>query len=263
MKIKSLHSYPVKGLRGIDHSEMQMTMLGPAYDREWMITDAKGRFITQRTHPHMAQIETAIDAKFLKLSAQGKSISIPLSQEGAYSETTVFTTQVMGLEQSREANDWLSDFFKSPVRLFRYGDNSKRLVNSKYTEGKEIETRFTDSRPILVISEKSLEVLNTELTEKVPMNRFRANIILEGTEAWGEDTFTALQLGSVVQIRNSGECSRCKVTTVDQIKGVVTGPEPLNTLSRIRKKDGKVNFGCYYYPMTEGTISIGDQVRLI
>ncbi|MGE3756692.1 MAG: MOSC domain-containing protein [Pseudobdellovibrionaceae bacterium] len=264
MKIKSLHFYPVKGLRGIDLSEMQMTLLGPAYDREWIVATPEGKFVTQRTHPQMAQIQTAIMGESLKLSVNGSSIQIPFDEpdKNAYTEVTVFTSKINGLDQGREASQWLSDFFGETVKLFKYSEQSKRFVPEKYTGRADVETRFTDSRPILVVSVESLLELNRELSEPIPINRFRANIVLEGGIAWGEDTYSALDLG-VVRINNAGPCSRCKVTTVDQQKGVVTGPEPLGTLSRIRKKDGKVYFGCYYYPTAEGKIRVGDTVRVL
>lgn len=264
-RVQSLHVYPVKSLKVCDLQSMQMTLVGPEHDREWIITDEKNRFITQRTFPKMVTIETKIENGSLGLSVDGKSpifVSMENRDGDAYEEVTVFNSRVQGLYQGNKVSSWLSDFFGMPVKLFRYGTKSKRLVDSKYASDTGAETRFTDSRPILITSQASLDALNAELDSPVPMNRFRANIVLEGCDAWQEDAFQSLHIGEVKLVNAQG-CSRCKVTTVDQAEGIIKGVEPLNTLSRIRKKDGKVYFGCYYIPVSEGIISVDDEVHYI
>ena len=41
------------------------------YDREWMVVDADGRFLTQRDYPRMALIVPTIKATTLELRAPG------------------------------------------------------------------------------------------------------------------------------------------------------------------------------------------------
>jgi uncharacterized protein YcbX len=76
MKIQSLFIYPVKSCRGISIPAMQIATAGPAGDREWMLVDAMGKFLTQRTLGKMAQLETALDEGHLTLAFEGRFFKI-------------------------------------------------------------------------------------------------------------------------------------------------------------------------------------------
>ncbi len=77
--VKSLHIYPVKGLKGIDLAEARATDRGFEHDRRWMVVDGEGEFFTQRTHPRMATVWTDLLAGALELSApDAGSIQVPL-----------------------------------------------------------------------------------------------------------------------------------------------------------------------------------------
>ena len=69
--IAALFVYPVKGCRGIALSSARVTERGLEHDREWMVVDIAGRFVTQRTEPRLASIATAITATSLMLAAPG------------------------------------------------------------------------------------------------------------------------------------------------------------------------------------------------
>ncbi len=45
---------------------------------------------------------------------------------------------------------------------------------------------FNGQGPILITSTSSLEYLNSQLVEKVPMNRFRMNIVISGSKSYEE-----------------------------------------------------------------------------
>ena len=47
-QITDLYIYPVKSLKGIALKEVNTGLRGFQYDREWMITDSKYHFISQR-----------------------------------------------------------------------------------------------------------------------------------------------------------------------------------------------------------------------
>jgi uncharacterized protein YcbX len=57
MRIASLHSYPVKGGRRLDHDEAGVEPHGLAGDRRWMIVDDRGVGITQREVPRLSRLQ--------------------------------------------------------------------------------------------------------------------------------------------------------------------------------------------------------------
>ena len=57
MRLVEIRRYPVKSLRGHSLTEAIAERAGLAGDRRWMIVDQSGKFLTQRQHPKLAQIE--------------------------------------------------------------------------------------------------------------------------------------------------------------------------------------------------------------
>ena len=89
--IAALFVYPVKGCRGIALSSGRVTERGLEHDREWMVVDTSGRFVTQRTEPRLASIATAISATSLTLTVPGAApLEVPLDQSGVASAVTVW-----------------------------------------------------------------------------------------------------------------------------------------------------------------------------
>src|SRR5262249_25769224 len=122
-------------------------------------------------------------------------------------------------------------------RLVYMPDSTRRLSNPDYAGGERL-VGFADGYAYLATTEASLAELNARLAARgaapVPMNRFRPNLVLEGTDAFAEDGFGDLRIGDAL-LRAVKPCGRCQVTTTDQSTGEVTGPEPLATLSTFRQ----------------------------
>src|SRR5688572_27762421 len=71
MHVSGLFIYPVKSLRGFSVSRAEIDALGFVGDRRFMVVDENGSFLTQRTLPRMALIETQLTDDTLMLSAPG------------------------------------------------------------------------------------------------------------------------------------------------------------------------------------------------
>jgi uncharacterized protein YcbX len=94
------------------------------------------------------------------------------------------------------------------------------------------------------------------------MDRFRPNIVIGGGEAYEEDDWDEYQMGEVV-LKNLRPCSRCKVTTVNQQKGVFEGKSPLKDLAKYRSKGGRLFFGQNAYHLGKGKIRVGDPLYVL
>ena len=111
--------------------------------------------------------------------------------------------------------------------------------------------------------EGSLADLNSRLVEPVPMNRFRPNFVVSGSDPFEEDTWKRIRIGST-EFHVVKPCARCVLTTVDQVTGIKNGKEPLKTLSSYRTHDGGVLFGQNLIAETAGgEIRVGDEVEVI
>src|SRR6202521_4576452 len=119
--IASLHIYPVKSCRGIALETSPVGERGLAFDREWMIVDGDGRFVTQRDVPRLALVEPSLTTAALELKAPGSGrLAVPFSSEGAMRPVTVWRDDVQAVDQGDEAAAWLSSALQLPLRLVRF-----------------------------------------------------------------------------------------------------------------------------------------------
>lgn len=266
MRLRGLFIYPVKSLRGIAVDVMVLDQWGPVGDRRFLIVDAAGQFLTQRTEPRLALIETALtDESLILRNPSHGSAAVALQVEGAPVRATVWRDQVTATDCGVEIAVWLSDFLRRPCQLVRIGRDYRRPVNPAKAQPGDFVT-FADAYPLLAVSEGSLNDLNDRLREAgeepVPMNRFRPNLVVGDCPPYAEDTWQQIRLGEVT-LRNAGPCARCIVTTTDQ-ETATRDREPLHTLATYRRdstEPSKINFGVNLIHETkQGTLRIGDEI---
>jgi len=92
------------------------------------------------------------------------------------------------------------------------------------------------------------------------MNRFRPNLVISGCEPFAEDSWDSIRIGTIA-FRVVKPCDRCIVTTVEQTTGI-RSKEPLQTLGRYRRWDGKILFGQNLIAEQVGTLNLGDSVEI-
>jgi uncharacterized protein YcbX len=242
-RIASLHVYPVKGMRGVavDAAAAEVTGLaaGGIGDREWMVVDAAGRFVTQREVPKLALIVPTLADDALTLHAPGvASLSVPLTGKprAPAREVVVWRAHVRGHDEGDGVARWLRAFLGRDLRLVRFDRTKVRRCNPDYVGDSGAHTLFADGYPILVIGSASLADLNERLARKgeraLPMDRFRPGVVVDGLDAYAEDHTDTLDCGGVM-LRMVKPCTRCQVTTTDQATARV-GREPLPTLATYR-----------------------------
>jgi len=242
--IASLHIYPVKSCRGIDLDVATLGRAGlesqGAGDREWMVVEGNGRFLTQREAPRMALIAPALEAGALVLRAPGMEalhlpLELPFGQTASVA-VLVWNHACRAFDEGDRAAQWLSQYLGRMARLARFDPAHKRASNRERTGGTEALNRFSDGYPMLMVSRASLDDLNNRLQENgreaLPMNRFRPNIVIDGVGPFDEDRFVSLTAGVVV-LKPVKPCPRCPIPSIDQDTGM-RGPDPLDILARYR-----------------------------
>ena len=230
----SIHSYPVKGCRGLDHASARLTPAGLEHDREWMFATQDGRFLTQRDEPRLACIDAAVRDGALHLGAEGAgSVAVPLGQSGTRGRVKVWNDECGAIDQGDAPARWISAFLGRDARLLRFDSEVPRPSDPAWVGGLDAPNRYSDGFPLLVVSLASLADLNARLDEPVPMERFRPNLVFDGLPAWGEDDLGEFACGDV-RLRVVKPCTRCIVTTTDQRSGERRGDEPVRTLRGFR-----------------------------
>jgi hypothetical protein len=269
MKVHSLHIYPIKGTRAVDVARASVELRGLEGDRRWLVVDANGRFITQRSHPKLATITAQPTRTGLRLSAPGASeILVERPSPSHRAHTVVWRHEVDAAVADEAAAAWLSDYVGQPLRFVYMDAAAERLQRNEWVDGAPVS--FADAYPVLIATTASLAAVNAEIEraggERVTMRRFRPNIVVDCDEAWVEDFWRTIRIGDV-EIELVKPCDRCVVTTKDQETGEGRGPEPIASLARLRRSaDPRINgvlFGWNAVPKVLGAVSVGDSVEVV
>lgn len=263
IKLTGIYAYPIKSCAVMSLEVGQLDHYGLVSDRRWLVVDESGMFQTQRELPKMSLIQPKPSDSGLTLNAPGmESVAVPKPSDARIANVTVWRNQCEADDAGDEVAQWLSDYLKISVRLVAMGKAFQRPVNPDHALNND-EVSFADGYPFLIISEASLEDLNSRLETPLPMNRFRPNFVVSGTEAFAESDWKTFKIGENI-FHNVKPCARCVVTTVDQSTGE-QGKEPLTTLATFRKTDdGRILFGeNLIHEQKEGQLRVGDVVEIL
>jgi len=188
-----------------------------------------------------------------------EELHLPLKPDsGDTLQVHVWDDSFDAMDTGQEAASWFTKMLARPCRLVFMPDQTQRLVNPKYSPQKTL-VGFADAFPFMLISQASLDDLNSRLAVPLPMNRFRPNLVIEGCTAFEEDTWANLRIGNV-GFRVAKPCSRCTVPTVNQDTGI-RASEPIRTLSSYRAIGGQIYFGQNLTHDSTGLLTVGDEVH--
>ncbi|MEV6327650.1 MOSC N-terminal beta barrel domain-containing protein [Streptomyces sp. NPDC051909] len=275
--LRSVHVHPVKAMRGFAPAEAEVQPWGLAGDRRWTTVDTAGKVVTQRQHARLAlaSAEMLPDGS-VTLSGPGMeplTVAVPAPVEADADETgtipvDIFGTTVRAVPADPAAHAWFTAYLDAPVRLVHMDDPARRRpVDPDYALPGETVS-FADGYPLLVTTTSSLDALNSLIAQgdhadegPLPMNRFRPNLVVDGTTPWAEDGWRRIAVGDVV-FRVARDCGRCVVTTTDQHTGE-RGKEPLRTLARHRARGNQLVFGQNLVPEHRGVVRVGDPVKIL
>ncbi|NJK99347.1 MAG: MOSC domain-containing protein [Spirulinaceae cyanobacterium SM2_1_0] len=276
MQVVELAIYPIKSCRGILLAEAAIAPTGFERDREFIITDAEGQFLTQRQLPQLAQIEVRCSGEDLILAAPAvslKPLTLTPTLTGLEHPVQIFRDRTTAIDQGDAAAQWLQQALQldTPVRLLRQTPKYVRPIDPHYATQPQQPVSFADGYPFLITNTASLADLNHRLqatypqeTLAVPMNRFRPNIAIASDIPFAEDEWQAVRIGEII-FDTVKPCERCVIPTTDQRSGQRSPlGEPLKTLASFRKVPQRgVLFGVNAIARCTGVIHVGDPVEVI
>jgi uncharacterized protein YcbX len=274
VRIAQLAIYPVKGCRGITLARAALAPTGLTVDpegaaigdREWVVVDERGEFLSQRELPKMALVETRLTSTHLQLKAPGMLLlEVPFASEGDVVDVRVWDDTVAAVTQGDVADAWFTNYLGRPARLLRFDPEGRRLSKLRYTAPLEAPYKFADAFALLVTNTASLAELNARLAKRggpVGMERFRPNIVLEGLPAYEEDYVKTLRANGAT-LRLVKRCARCTVPGVDPASGEFSPLVP-DTLAEYRSFDDGVMFGVNAIVVdgAGGEVRVGDEVEV-
>ncbi len=265
MRLSELNIYPIKSLAGIGLTQAAVERRGLEFDRRWMLVDENNRFLTQREFPKMATLRVRIGDSALEVTNEmGGKLEVPFEPANAKTVMVeIWSSRCKAAIFGDAINTWFSESLKTECRMAKMPEATERKVNPDYAVHRDDHVSFADGYPFMLLGQASVDDLNSRLTDPLPMNRFRPNFVVEGSECFAEDGWKKIRIGETVfHVVKPSE--RCVITTVDQAKGEKAGKEPLKTFGEFRNRNGKLLFGQNLIAENGGgKISIGDAVEVL
>lgn len=273
VRVVDLIIYPVKSTRGLPRPEAEVEPCGLADDRRWMVVDDAGYVVTARVRPALLGVTvTPLGRGRIRLEGpHSDAIDVDGTASSEYVPVQIWKNTVDAVRAGAAADAWFAKLLDEDVRLVWLDDPTRRPVNPAYGLPAD-RVSFADAYPLLLTTTGSLARLNDWVVEEallrgeeppaepLPMRRFRPSVVVDNLEPFAEDTWCRLRIGGV-PFRAVKLCDRCVLTTIDP-DTQARGKEPLRTLARHRRWDGKVWFGMNLVPDGTGRIAVGDDVEI-
>lgn len=284
VRVTQLWYYPVKSMGAVKLDRAPLTVPGFPFDRQFMVVNDEGNFITQRQIPKMSVVSPQVTEQVLRLSMSGMpdlTIDIPEALSvGKRRQVKVFSSVCFGIELGETAHAWLMAALATPsmtggLQLVCFDKSTPREVSAKYQKGENSHTYFADGYPYLVTNEATLAKVNDaladDLLDAVPMSRFRPNIVVSGAPAFDEFSWDELRLPEKdIALGCRKPCQRCEIITVDQASGVIPKKgRPLGALVKLNplksrgKKGGYFGVNCTLLSGDEAVLSVGDELQVV
>ncbi len=269
LEVSGLYCYPIKSCGQVSLDRADITTLGLAHDRRWMLIDEEGCFLSQRQQPQMSLIQVELMDKngCIRVSAPNQSsLIIRPDDTKLHMSVKIWNDRVKAEIATNDVNEWFSAVLNINCRLVRYSAISCRPVDSAYNTNKD-QVAFADGFPLLLTHEATLDQLNHELEQvdhpPVLMKRFRPNIVVTSTlpaqSEWQWKTIGNDQ----IKLSLVKPCSRCQITNIDPDTGFSMSSSVLKTLAQHHRLNNKATFGINATVIETGKIALGDQLQMM
>lgn len=261
LHVSELISYPLKSARGLSSNSLKLNSKGPNDDRRWMVVNRQHAFVTQRTSSKMCLIDIKRTDNGIQLSAPN-TLPCDVAQpfEGIEVDSSVWGSDVKGIDCGDRAAAWLSDFLSQACRLIFMPDTFIRPVDTRFASKQE-QVAFADGFPLLIATQASLNDFNNKLGYAVSMERFRPNIVISGNAPWAEDDWKTLIIGDV-EFTLAKPCARCIMPSINPKSGEKE-MAVIKAMQEHRRIGTETFFGQNAVYDRLGTIHIGDEVLVI
>ena len=225
--------YPLKSGCGADVAQAYLANDGFIHDRDWLLVEPEGTFMSQRNFPRMALICPSLEqSQALGMMRHGGVLVVNAphmpnlrvrfytvrDDYDVFREVHIHGDTGLGYDVGSEAADWFSEFLETPCALVRMVHHSRTHHSSVLQ--KSFEVRGQDGYPVHLLGVASCDDLDRRASRHTPHENFRANLMIAGTEPYEEDTWVGkrIRIGRAV-MRVVKTNQRCPIPTVNQANG--------------------------------------------
>lgn len=248
-----IHDIGVSALKGGRHRSRGNVLLqvdGPAGDRVFALVDPDGGQVLRTVeHPSLLACEARWADGVLSVEIGGRQIAAVPEPSGRH-----LALDYWGRATSMEVvnGPWAGEF-------------SRLLGRSVVLARSAVPGSVVFGDSVTIATTSSLRRLGVEAGIAVDARRFRSTFTIDTGDAAAhvEDSWAGreLELGDA-RLLVKGGIPRCAVIDLEPDTGA-RGTSLLKTLAGYRQDAGEISFGVYAQVIRPGTVSRGDQARLL
>lgn len=260
MQLQQIFIYPIKSTQGYETPVSIVKRPGLCFDREFMLTELDGSFITARKEEKLLHFRALPMTAGIQVFYQDQSIKIYYQDFQQQATCQVWQDQFPSRVAPYFVNKWFSEKLQRDVQLRWMGPDSVRYTK-RVTYA---PVSFADGYPLLLTTQQSLQSVQQHCPIEVQMKRFRPNIVIDGVEPFAELHWNKIQIGEVI-FKNIKPCERCVlITRHPDDHQLDSKMEPLRTLKKyFTDEEGNPIFGIHLIPLNTGVIRRGDPVKIL
>lgn len=249
---------------------------GELQDRHWLVVTDDGHMVTGRQEPRLVLVSLTCEGGQVCLNGPDmEELRFPVKQpDNRIINCRVFGADIQGRDCGDEVSRWLTRYLGAEKTFclvhFEPQMRPRRPIEIEPLFSQYEQVAYPDVGPVMLLSEASVKNLSNKLEKEVTVERFRPNIVISDCEAFEEDSWEEIQIGSV-RLQRVMSCGRCIFTTVDPETGIINRKEPLETLKSYRQcKPSEKHiykssplFGQLHTVKKTGILQVGDVVYKI
>lgn len=236
-----------------------MGLRGVEGDREFLLVDQNGLFITQREMPQLSQILVEVDDRKVIFHHKGKSFVASIDTPGPRIPVRIWKSDLLAPLMNEEINAWLSDVLDTNVYLVRYDNGINRIKKVPLLE-LELPVMFPDGYPVSIISQATIKDISHRLDMPIDPLRFRANIIIDGVPPYGEDNIDRIK-GKDFSLRIVKKIARCQIPNINPSNGI-RDANVLRELAAFRKDQNNIFVGVHAYVTKQGEAFVNEDLSI-
>ncbi len=252
IRIAALYRYPVKGLspEALDSAELETSGYFPG-DRLYAIENGPSGFneVAPRHLPKVAYLMLMRNEALARLRTRFdvQSHRLTIEENGAEAVSADLSTQ-----EGRQA-----------VSAFMEGFVPHALRGAPRVLASPPGYRFTDAPDgyVSLVNRASVQAVEDMVGAPVDPLRFRANLYLDGLNAWAENDLLGkvLETPGGVRLKLARRTVRCAAVNVDP----ETGIRDLAIPAALSKSLGHSDCGVYAEVLNGGTVRAGETLRIV
>ncbi len=252
--------YPIKSCGSMEVTEWKVGPRGLVYDREWVLVEARSqRVMSQKRYPQMCLLKPVVSLE-KRVLCLNNVLEVSLDYSPGESSIVGLCSDFGNVLLFKE--DRISDFLRTILGVECFLGRLDTSGNDRVGES-GAAIAFANEAQFLVVSQESIDYLNSQYDLKVDYSRFRPNLVISGGMPHFEDDVSRLFIGdNCCEFVAQRLCSRCEMVCIDQTNGEV-GTQPLRALGNYRRSNGQVLFGALFScAATETQLKIGAAVTI-